>query len=68
MGRKRCVFRERDVTRAVKAVSKAGVEVARVEIDKDGKIIVFVGKPGESAKQANEWDEVYGDGQTEVRE
>lgn len=52
----------------MKAVSKAGVEVARVEIDKDGKIIVFVGKPGESAKQANEWDEVYGDGQTEVRE
>jgi hypothetical protein len=34
-------FRESDVTRAVKAVTKAGVEVARVMIDTDGNIVVI---------------------------
>ena len=37
-------FRQRDLTTAVKAMAKAGVEVARVEIDRDGKIILVTGK------------------------
>jgi hypothetical protein len=45
MSRRPCTFRETDVKRAVKAVRAAGVEVARVEIGKDGGIIVFPGKP-----------------------
>jgi hypothetical protein len=38
-------FRQRDVTRAVKAVVKAGVDIARVrvEITKAGSIIVSTG-------------------------
>ena len=51
-------FRQQDVTRAVKAVAAAGVGIARVEIDKGGKItIIAVGaaKPAES-KEPNEWD------------
>jgi hypothetical protein len=40
MPRAPCTFKQRDLTAAVKAVAKAGVEVARVEIDRDGKIIV----------------------------
>jgi hypothetical protein len=39
-------FRQRDLTRAVKAVEDAGVGVARVEIER-GKIVIIPGKPGE---------------------
>lgn len=55
MPRRPSVFRERDVRRAVKAVAKAGLPVARIEIDKDGKIAVIVGKPEELAGNSS-WD------------
>ena len=49
-------FRERDVTRAVKAVAKAGVEIARVEIEPNGKIAVITGKPEpEQATDLDQW-------------
>ena len=49
MSRGACTFRQRDVAAAIKAARDAGVEVARVEIDrKDGKIIVIAGKPNGS--------------------
>src|SRR5215475_2521211 len=35
-----CKFKQCDVTRAVKAVTNAGVAVTRVEIAPDGKIII----------------------------
>ena len=41
-------FRQRDLTRAVKAVVAAGVDVLRVEVDKAGRIIVVTGKPDEN--------------------
>ena len=45
----------------VKAVRSAGVHIARVEIDKTGKIVIITadatGRPGET-KEANEWDRV----------
>jgi hypothetical protein len=44
MSRGVCTFRQRDVTAAVKAVIAAGVPVERVEIDKDGKIVVVTSK------------------------
>jgi len=40
MTRRSLPFRKADVARAVKAVRDAGVDIARVEIDKDGKIVV----------------------------
>jgi hypothetical protein len=52
-------FRQRDMTRAVRAVVAAGVGVKRVEVDKSGKIVVHAGAeeiPEERA--ANEWDDV----------
>jgi hypothetical protein len=61
MGRGPCTFRQKDVTRALKAARAAGVEVAKVEIDKDGKIVVVAGKPTEMAVNGaanNPWDEV----------
>jgi hypothetical protein len=57
-----CTFRQQDVTRALRATVAAGIKVQRVEIDKDGKIIVVAGMP-EPARanddQRNEWDTVH---------
>jgi hypothetical protein len=51
-------FRQGDVTRAVRAVRAAGVEVQRVEVDRAGKIVVVAGKPSENPATAepNSWD------------
>jgi hypothetical protein len=42
-------FKKRDITTAYKAVIEAGGEVSRIEIDKDGRIVIVVGKPTEQA-------------------
>ena len=60
MSRAPSTFRQQDVTRALKAVAAAGVNIARIEIDKSGKIIIITagaGEPGETT-EANEWDRV----------
>jgi hypothetical protein len=48
------------LTAAVKAVKESGCEIARVEIGKDGRIIVVTGKPEtagtEITEEINEWD------------
>jgi len=53
MTRRPSAFRQTDLTRAVKAVTAAGVGIARVEIDKAGKIIIITGEttdqPGQQA-------------------
>ena len=57
MARGRLAFKQRDLTRALRAVSAAGQPVQRVEIDREGKIIVFVGKPEQPDHVGgNEWD------------
>jgi len=59
MARGRLGFKQTDLTRALLAASAAGQPVQRFEIDREGKIVVFVGKleqregPGE-----NEWDKI----------
>lgn len=47
MTRGACTFKERDVTRALRATLAAGVQVQRVEIDQSGKIVLVMagGKP-----------------------
>jgi hypothetical protein len=58
MPRAPSTFRQQDVTRAVKAVAAAGVDIARVEIDKAGKITIIAGGPGKGGAGGNEWDAV----------
>lgn len=57
-------FRQRDVAAAIKAAKAAGCEVERVEITKDGKIVLVTkgalevpAKAGGSDPTVNEWDE-----------
>jgi hypothetical protein len=38
-------FRQTDVTKAIRAAMQAGLPVARVEVSRDGRIIVIAGKP-----------------------
>jgi hypothetical protein len=40
-------FKKSDVAKAYKAIIDAGGQVARVEVDTDGRIIVVIGKPSE---------------------
>jgi hypothetical protein len=49
------VFRQQDVTRAFRAAKAAGVRVARVEIDRDGKIVIVTADEIEQ-REGNEWD------------
>jgi hypothetical protein len=49
-------FKQGDVTKAIRAVVKAGVPVRRVVIE-GGKIIVVAGRP-EDGEELNEWDSV----------
>jgi hypothetical protein len=41
--------RQRDILAAVKGTVAAGVEVARVEVCKDGRIVIVAGKPSEQS-------------------
>ena len=63
-------FRQRDLTRAIKAARLAGLNVERVEVDRDGKIIVVTGKPETPAdvaatvnqRKGKPWRILQGDG------
>jgi hypothetical protein len=62
MGRGPCSFTKGDVETTVKAVLSAGCEVARVEIDRTGKIVVLTGQPSEAEAEGREgvnpWDTI----------
>ncbi len=61
MSRGQQTFRQSDVTKALKATVKAGIAVQRVEIDKNGKIVVVTATSqdaGGEKPERNEWDAV----------
>jgi hypothetical protein len=58
MSRGRVNFKETDLARALRGTARAGLRPERVEIDRDGRIVVFVGKPEEQDTESNEWDRV----------
>jgi hypothetical protein len=59
MARAPSTFRQHDVTRAIRATMAAGVHIARVEIDKAGKIVIITANEDDQLgkrQEANEWD------------
>jgi hypothetical protein len=44
MTRAPSIFRQQDVTKAIRGATKAGVNIARIEIARDGKIVIMVTK------------------------
>ena len=61
MSRTPATFRQRDVAAAIKAAKQAGIEVARIEIGRDGKIVLVAKGAGGDPTPAfsNEWDVVF---------
>jgi hypothetical protein len=51
MARARSAFRQADVTRAVRAVRMAGVDIVRVEVATDGRIVIFTTAEAQAAAQ-----------------
>ena len=49
--RRPSIFKQRDVTRAARGVQAAGLDVARVQIDRDGVIVVVAGKSAEADQE-----------------
>jgi hypothetical protein len=43
-------FKETDLRRAIRAFQKAGLSIARAEIDQDGKIVVVTGNSSEQTQ------------------
>jgi len=56
MARGRCSFRQGDATRAARAALAAGLNVQRIEIDRDGRITVVTGKPAEGENASADLD------------
>lgn len=44
MSRRPCIFKQTDLTRALKGALAAGMEIARFEIESDGRIVVVPGR------------------------
>ena len=53
-------FRQGDVTKAIRAAKAAGVDIARIEIAADGRIVIIpeVETAEIRAAEENEWDRV----------
>ena len=49
-------FRQTDITKAVKGAQAGGVEVAKVEIDRTGKIVVFTTKAALAGEPETDFD------------
>jgi hypothetical protein len=58
MPRRASKFTQADVSRAVRGAINAGLQPTRIEIDADGKIVVFFGAaPETEADDPNGWED-----------
>jgi hypothetical protein len=57
MGHGKATFKQADLTRALRAVEKAGRDVVRAEISRDGRIVLVFKNGEEVLVERNEWDE-----------
>jgi hypothetical protein len=57
MARGNLKFRQTDLTRALKAARAAGLEVARIEMDTDGRPVLVIGKPESRVTGGSELDQ-----------
>ena len=62
MGHGPWTFKETDLIRALPTARKAGIDVARAEVARDGKIVLVLKKDAgaPSISERNEWDEING--------
>lgn len=68
MSRGAATFRQRDAEALIRAVKAAGEQVYRVEVGKDGRIIIITSRENaEPPAPANPWDEVFDEGDVAVR-
>jgi hypothetical protein len=60
MARAPSIFRQQDVTKAIKGATKAGVNIARIEIARDGRIVIITATEAAQvgAGEENSWDRV----------
>jgi len=61
MARGTSTFRQRDITEAIKGAVAAGLRVMRVEVDRNGKIIIVGGTSTDATaeiRDGNEWDHI----------
>jgi hypothetical protein len=56
MARGTVSFKERDLARALRGTAKAGLQPRRIEIGRDGKIVVHLDGQAETPQENNEWD------------
>ena len=49
-----CTFRKSDIRRGVQALESAGLKVGRVEISREGRIILFPDKNGNTDEENSE--------------
>lgn len=54
-------FTQADMKRAAAGVRAAGLQVSRVEVDRDGKIVVVVGEPEAESSDHNPLDRIFDD-------
>lgn len=59
MGHGPCTFKEIDLTRALRAAKKAGADVVRAEVARDGKIVLVLNRDSDvtPSSEHNEWDD-----------
>ena len=53
MARGETTFRQRDLKAALKAAEQSGAKVARVEVKRDGTIVVIMGEPSPATAPAD---------------